>query len=55
MQYMFVNHVLFAHQEASNESSSIPCCSMGLKRRVRGKGTLAVGDMAQKKKLNVAF
>lgn len=55
MQYMSVNHVSLAYQEASNESSSIPCCSMGLKRRVRGKGTLAVGDMAQKKKLSVAF
>ena len=28
-------------QEASNVSSSIPCCSIGLKRRVSGNGTLA--------------
>ena len=29
------------YQEASNVSSSIPCCSIGLKRRVSGNGTLA--------------
>lgn len=33
--------VLLAYQEASNESSSIPCWSIGLKRSVRGNGTLA--------------
>lgn len=35
------DHVLALYQEASNDRSSIPCCSMGLKRKVRGKGTLA--------------
>ena len=45
---------LSVYQEASSESSSIPCCSMGLKRRVRGKGTLAVWDNVQKE-LNVGF
>lgn len=54
MQCILADHGLLVYQEASNESSSIPCCSMGLKRKVRGKGTLAVGRIAQKE-LNVAF
>lgn len=31
------------YQDASKVSSSIPCCSIGLKRSVRGKGTFAAG------------
>lgn len=48
MLLILVNHGLLVYQEASRESSSIPCCSMGLKRKVRGNGTLAVGKTAQK-------
>lgn len=29
------------YQDASSDRSSIPCCNIGLKRRVSGKGTLA--------------
>lgn len=44
--------ILLYYQEASNESNSIPCCSMGLKRSVRGKGTLAV---RRKQKQNIGM
>lgn len=30
-----------SYQDASKVSNSIPCCSIGLKRNVRGKGTFA--------------
>lgn len=39
-----------AYQDASRVSSSIPCWSIGLKRRVNGNGTLAAG-----KKKNTTF
>lgn len=42
LQWKSESPVLLLYQDASNERSSIPCCNMGLKRRVRGKGTLAV-------------
>lgn len=32
------------YQDASKVSSSIPCCSIGLKRSVRGNGTFAEGQ-----------
>lgn len=34
---------MWPYQDASKVSSSIPCCSIGLKRSVRGNGTFAVG------------
>lgn len=49
-----IDSVLCVYHEASSESSSIPCCSMGLKRRVSGKGTLAVRREAGRE-FNIAF
>lgn len=52
--YLCIDSALCVYHEASSDSSSIPCCNMGLKRRVSGKGTLAVQREAGRE-LNIAF